>query len=74
MSERTHMQEWILQTFKNGWSGTADEWWEEHPEVKTINSIAPTFTYLKKEGTIERAGSRRPTRNGGEATPWRLKI
>jgi hypothetical protein len=69
---RKRMYDWILRTFVDGWEGTADEWWAQHPDVKTINSIAPCFTYMKQKGLIEPAGVRRPTRNGGEATPYRF--
>jgi hypothetical protein len=65
------MAEMIELSFDNGWEGTADKWWAQHPWVTTINSIAPTFTHLKQEGIIVKAGDRERTRSGGLATPYR---
>ncbi len=61
----------IALSFEDGWEGTADDWWAQHPEVSTINSVAPMFTHLKQVQKIVPAGPRRPTRHGGLATPWR---
>jgi hypothetical protein len=70
LSDRT-LAERIDRDFAAGWEGTADDWWAAHPWVTTINSIAPHFTRLKQLGLIVPSGSRRRTRAGGLATPFR---
>ena len=70
---RAALERRIVGSFEVGWEGTADEWWAQHPEVSTINSVAPTFTYLKQIGMIVPSGPRRLTRHGGLATPWKAR-
>lgn len=60
----------IERDFARGWTGTADDWWKQHPSVVTINSVAPTFTFLKQAGRIEAIG-RKKTRAGGLARVYR---
>lgn len=61
--------EMIERDLKSGWVGCADAWWAGHAYIKTINSIAPTFTRLKQEGKLVPLG-RTTTRSGGKATVW----
>jgi len=61
----------IQRSFDQGWTGTADSWWGQHPGVKSINSVAPTFTHLKQAGEIVPAGPRVRTRSGGLAVPFK---
>lgn len=65
------VQDRIIASFNEGWSGTADEWWAQNPDVSTINNVAPSFTYLKQQQFIEPNGTRRRTRHGGMAQPYR---
>lgn len=37
-----------------------------------VNSWAPVFTHLRKEGLVERTGEQRPTVNGSKAHVLRL--
>jgi hypothetical protein len=65
-----NIPELIETELERGWEGTVDDWWAAHPWVLTVNSIAPTFTHLKKAGRIESAG-RKLTRSGSLANVWR---
>lgn len=71
MPNAQQVAERVVRSFKEGWQGTADEWWAQNPDVSTINNVAPVFTHLKQAGIIVPAGSRRRTRHGGLATPWK---
>lgn len=71
MTLRDEVRFLIEQDFAEGWQGTADDWWAQHPEVTTINFIAPVFTSLKQEGTIAPTGVKKRTRHGGVAQVYR---
>lgn len=64
----------IEAEFANGWEGTADEWWAQHPLVSTINNVAPVFTHLSQAGLIEPTGEKRRTRHGGMARVFRKVV
>lgn len=60
----------ILRWLGERGDGTVNEFVRQHGLY--VNSWAPTFTYLKRDGLIEATGLFRETQYGSPANVWRV--
>lgn len=60
-----HKEEVVLAALKDNGPMTADEFVTRRGWY--VNSWAPTFTGLRKQGLVRRTGERRKTRHGADA-------